>query len=158
MLSSRLGTEPQLHQTTRQKDLSKTIDDRVHKAMLKDVDTSTYDKARPRAISQEGAGEWLNSVPSHALGTSLTPPMQFNVAIKWWLGMSCMEEHRCPACTEVICDKRGIHALLCQRAKRERLVSLKQSPHSIYFPPMDRSSPEMFSPLFTISPSLLLLL
>ena len=48
--------------------------------------SSLADRARLLSISSPHASSWLSVVPSEGLGLHLNPD-QFQVAIKWWLGL-----------------------------------------------------------------------
>ena len=92
-----------------QKSLSSKLDDHLFKVLL---DTSSIaDKARLLSVSSPHAGSWLSVTPSKGLGLHLDPS-QFQVAIKWWLGLDLSYGSCCPLCPEIALDPLGYHAVL----------------------------------------------
>ena len=72
------------------------------------------DQARLRAVSSEGAGAWLNVVPSKALNL-VFEPREFTSLLRFWLGMPVFEAVcACPWCG-VAQDRFGYHALTCKK-------------------------------------------
>ena len=72
------------------------------------------EKARLNCASREGAGDWLNALPSKSLGLHLRKA-EFVTAARYRLGMSVFhQEGQCPMprCHRVN-DIRGDHAISC---------------------------------------------
>jgi hypothetical protein len=83
-------------------------------ARLQQATTTIREKARLNCVGREGAGDWLTSLPSQALGLHLRAG-EFMFAMKYRLGMAVFRrEGECPAprCMG-ICDKYGDHAISC---------------------------------------------
>ena len=95
-----------------QKSLSSKLDDYLFKVLL-DM-SSIADKARLLSVSSPHAGSWLSVSPSEGLGLHLDPS-QFQVAIKWWLGLDLSYGSYCPLCPEIALDQLGHHAVTCKR-------------------------------------------
>ena len=76
--------------------------------------SSIADKARLLSVSSPHAGSWLSVTPSEGLGLHLDPS-QFQVAIKWWLGLDLSYGSCCPLCPEIALDPLGHHAVTCKR-------------------------------------------
>ena len=95
-----------------QKSLSSKLDDYLFKVLL-DMSSIT-DKARLLSVSSPHAGLWLSVTPSEGLGLHLDPS-QFQVAIKWWLGLDLSYGSCCPLCPEIALDPLGHHAVTCKR-------------------------------------------
>ena len=94
------------------KSLSSKLDDHLFKVLL-DM-SSIADKARLLSVSSPHAGSWLSVTPSEGLGLHLDPS-QFQVAIKWWLGLDLSYGSCCPLCPEIALDPLGHHAVTCKR-------------------------------------------
>eukprot|EP00731_Ephydatia_muelleri_P011108 Em0006g2a len=60
------------------------------------------------------ASSWLSVVPSEGLGLHLNPD-QFQVAIKWWLGLDTSGGSLCSLCPDTVLDSLGHHASTCKR-------------------------------------------
>ena len=65
------------------------------------------------AVSAPHAASWISVVPSVSLGLHLDPS-EFQVAIKWWLGMDTPGGSLCSLCPEVALDPLGHHAVSCK--------------------------------------------
>eukprot|EP00731_Ephydatia_muelleri_P023106 Em0015g689a len=110
--SEGIDTEALLLTPVTQKSLSSKLDDYLFKVLL-DM-SSIADKARLLSVSSPHAGLWLSVAPSEGLG--LHPdPSQFQVAIKWWLGLDLSYGSCCPLCPEIALDPLGHHAVTCKR-------------------------------------------
>ena len=74
------------------------LDDYLLKVLL-DM-SSIADKAHLLSVSSPHASSWLSVTPSEGLGLHLDPS-QFQVAIKWWLGLDLSYGSCCPLCPEI---------------------------------------------------------
>eukprot|EP00731_Ephydatia_muelleri_P005170 Em0002g1346a len=83
---------------TRLLSLSSKLDDHLFKVLL-DV-FSIADKARLLSVSSRNAASWLSVTPSEGLCLHLDPS-QFQVAIKWWLGLEVSYGSCCPLCPDI---------------------------------------------------------
>ena len=92
-------------------------------SLSRTIDEATFDifrasAAHPRqkalmlSTSIRHAGDWLNVVPSSALGLHLLD-QEFRLCLKYWLGLQIFEEHqKCPVCL-TLADKFGDHHVGC---------------------------------------------
>ena len=72
----------------------------------------TRDVARMASLGLPHAGDWLNVVPSPALGLHLRPP-EFIVSVKYRLGMDVFSrDGQCTACPQHS-DAKGDHGISC---------------------------------------------
>ena len=95
----------------RQRHLSKGIDQAVS-ADLYSAAPDTRSKALALSTAIPHAGDWLNVVPSHALGLHLHD-WEFRLCLQYWLGLPMVEEGtRCPVC-QVAADPYGDHQVGC---------------------------------------------
>eukprot|EP00731_Ephydatia_muelleri_P003120 Em0001g3120a len=90
-----------------QKALSAKIDDFQFNQLFDS--SSLADRARLLSISSPHASSWLSVVPSEGLGLHLNPD-QFQVAIKWWLGLDTFGGSLCSLCPDTVLDPLGHHA------------------------------------------------
>ena len=95
-----------------QKALSAKIDDFQFNQLFNS--SSLADRARLLSISSPHASSWLSVVPSKGLGLHLNPD-QFQVAIKWWLGLDTSGGSLCSLCPDTVLDPLGHHASTCKR-------------------------------------------
>ena len=95
-----------------QKALSAKIDDFQFNQLFNS--SSLADRARLLSISSPHASSWLSVVPSEGLGLHLNPD-QFQVAIKWWLGLDTSGGSLCSLCPDAVLDPLGHHASTCKR-------------------------------------------
>eukprot|EP00731_Ephydatia_muelleri_P020959 Em0013g686a len=86
------------------KSLSSKLDVHPFKVLL-DV-SSIADKARLLSVSSPHVASWLSVTPSEGLGLHLDPS-QFQVAIKWWLGLEVSYGSCYPLCPEIALDPLG---------------------------------------------------
>ena len=109
--ASAISEESLLHSGLRQKELSKRIDEyRFDQLFL----TSTpSNRAHLLSVSSCHASSWLAVIPSQGLNLHLEPD-EFQVALKWWLGMDTSSQLRCPYCPDHQLDPLGHHALTCK--------------------------------------------
>ena len=95
-----------------QKALSAKIDDFQFNQLFNS--SSLADRARLLSISSPHASSWLSVVPSEGLGLHLNLD-QFQVAIKWWLGLDTSGGSLCSLCPDTVLDPLGHHASTCKR-------------------------------------------
>ena len=110
--SEAINAEALLLTLVTQKSLSSKLDDYLFKVLL-DMSSIT-DKARLLSVTSPHAGSWLSVTPSEGLGLHLDPS-QFQIAIKWWLGLDLSCGSCCPLCPEIALDPLGHHAVTCKR-------------------------------------------
>ena len=72
------------------------------------------DRARLLSVSSPHAASWISVIPSKGLGLHLEPS-EFQVAIKWWLGLDTSSGAMCALCPGSVLDPLGHHALTCKR-------------------------------------------
>ena len=73
---------------------------------------ATEDMARLKSLTLPHAGDWLNVVPSNALGLHLRP-QEFVMVARYRLGLSLYtQEGPCPSCLR-LSDAQGNHAMCC---------------------------------------------
>ena len=74
----------------------------------------TRSKALALSTAIPHAGDWLNVIPSHALGLHLHD-WDFRLCLQYWLGLQIVEEGaRCPiAIYQVVADPLGDHQVGC---------------------------------------------
>ena len=65
-------------------------------------------------FSSPHAASWVSVIPSEGLGLHLQPS-EFQVAIKWWLGLDTSCGSICPLCPGRVLNPLGHHALACKR-------------------------------------------
>ena len=95
----------------RQRHLSKAIDQAVS-ADLYSAAPDTRSKALALSTAIPHAGDWLNVVPSHALGLHLHD-WEFRLCLQYWLGLPMVEEGtRCPVC-QAAADPYGDYQVGC---------------------------------------------
>ena len=75
--------------------------------------SSPANRARLLSISFRHAASWLTVVPSPGLNLHLEPN-EFQIAVKWWLGMDVSFGSCCPHCPDHRLDPLGHHALTCK--------------------------------------------
>ena len=76
--------------------------------------TSTpANRARLLSASSRHASSWLAVIPSRGLNLCMEPE-EFEVAVKWWLGMDTSPQQRCPHCHDHQLDPLGHHAVTCK--------------------------------------------
>eukprot|EP00731_Ephydatia_muelleri_P012634 Em0006g1528a len=97
-----------------QKALSAKIDDFQFNQLFNS--SSLADRARLLSITSPHASSWLSVVPSEGLGLHLNPD-QFQVAIKWWLGLDTSGGSLCSLCPDTVLDPLGHHASTCKRGR-----------------------------------------
>ena len=96
----------------RQRILSSKIEDQQLR-MLSDLVSSPAQHARLLSVSSPHASAWLSVMPTPQLNLHLEPP-EFQVALKWWLGLDTSQNARCSLCPSHALDPLGHHALTCK--------------------------------------------
>ena len=95
-----------------QKILSQKLDNHHFSSLL---EASTIaNKARLLSVSFPHAASWLSVPPCERQGLHLDPA-QFQVAIKWWLGLDTSGGTQCALCPEKSLDPLGHHTTTCKR-------------------------------------------
>ena len=95
-----------------QRILSSKIEDHQLR-MLFDLASSPAQRARLLSVSSPHASAWLSVMPTPQLNLHLEPP-EFQVALKWWLGMDISQNARCSLCPSHALDPLGHHTLTCK--------------------------------------------
>ena len=95
----------------RQRTLSSKIEDQQFRQLF-NLSSSAH-RARLLSVSSRHAASWLTVIPSPGLNLHLEPN-EFQVAIKWWLGMDVSFGSCCPYCPNHRLDPHGHHALTCK--------------------------------------------
>jgi hypothetical protein len=94
-----------------QKGLSSKIEDQQFDILFHSA--SLTNRARLLSISSPHASAWLSVTPSPRLNLHLEPA-EFQVALKWWLGLPVAQGQSCPHCPSFALDDFGHHALSCK--------------------------------------------
>ena len=97
----------------RQRPLSQKIDEASYRSLLSSA-PDTRSRALALSSSIPHAGDWLNVVPSPALGLHLHD-REFRLCVDYWLGLKMSDgESKCPLCTgERVADPFGDHQVGC---------------------------------------------
>ena len=95
-----------------QRNLSSKIEDHQLR-MLFDLASSPAQRARLLSVSSPHASAWLSVMPSPQLNLHLEPP-EFQVPLKWWLGMDTSQNACCAFCPSHALDPLGHHSLTCK--------------------------------------------
>ena len=110
--SETISIESVLTSPIHQKVLSNKTDSHLFNVLLEQ--SSPADRARLLSVSSPHAASWVSVIPSEGLGLHLQPS-EFQVAIKWWLGLDTSGGSICPLCPGKVLDPLGHHALTCKR-------------------------------------------
>ncbi len=95
----------------RQCNLSKAIDQAVFDGICATAPDTRF-RALALSSSIPHAGDWLNVIPSSALGLHLLD-REFRLCLQYWLGLRMMEEGtRCSVC-QAVADPFGDHQIGC---------------------------------------------
>ena len=94
-----------------QKVLSSKIEDRQFSNLFHSA--TLTDRARLLSISSSHTSAWLFVTPSPLLNLHLEPA-EFQVALKWWLGIPVVQGQSCPHCPSFVLDDFGHHSLSCK--------------------------------------------
>ena len=109
--SEAVSMEEVLTSHIHQKVLSNKIDNHLFNILYEQ--SSAADRARLLSASSPHAASWVSVIPSEGLGLHLQPS-EFQVAIKWWLGLDTSCGSICPLCPGRVLDPLGHHALTCK--------------------------------------------
>ena len=106
-----------------QKALSHSIDEAIFGRLMVVAPGARF-KALALSTSAAHAGDWLNVVPSQALGLHLHD-IEFRLCLQYWLGVRIVEENiPCPIC-QVAADPFGDHQVGCG-GNRDWIARLSQ--------------------------------
>ena len=94
-----------------QKVLSSKIEDRQFSNLFHSA--TLTDRACLLSISSPHASAWLSVTPSPRLNLHLEPA-EFQVALKWWLGIPVVQGQSYPHCPSFVLDYFGHHSLCCK--------------------------------------------
>ena len=97
--------------TVRQKDLSARIEDHQFDQLF--LAATPANRARLLSVAFCHASFWLSVIPARGLNLHMDPA-EFQVALKWWLGVDTSPHLRCPHCPDHQLDPLGHHALTCR--------------------------------------------
>ena len=111
-LSEAVSIEAVLISPFHQKVLSCKIDNHLFNTLYEQ--SSAANRAGLLSVSSPHAASWVSVIPSEGLGLHLQPS-EFQVAIKWWLGLDTSCGSICPLCPGKVLDSLGHHALTCKR-------------------------------------------
>ena len=75
--------------------------------------SSPANRARLLSVAAPHASSWLSVVPSPGLGLHLESN-EFQIAIRWWLGLDTSGRSMCPFCPDIALDLLGHHAVTCR--------------------------------------------
>ena len=95
-----------------QRQLSSKIEDHQVKVLF-DHSSSPANCARLLSVSSPHALAWLSVMPTPQQNLHLDSP-EFQVALKWWLGMDTSQNSSCLFCPMHTLDPQGHHALTCK--------------------------------------------
>eukprot|EP00731_Ephydatia_muelleri_P016859 Em0009g1283a len=96
--------------TVRQKDLSARIEDHQFDQLF--LAATPANHARLLSVASCHASSWFSVIPARGLNLHMDPA-EFQVALKWWLGVDTSPHLRCPHCPDHQLDPLGHHALMC---------------------------------------------
>ena len=72
--------------------------------------SSLPDRARLLSVSSPNAAAWLSVLPSPGVNLHMDS-LEFQVALKWWLGMDLAQGFNCSFCPSLALDPLGHHAI-----------------------------------------------
>ena len=75
--------------------------------------SSPANRARLLSVAAPHASSWLSAVPSPGLGLHLESN-EYQMAIRWWLGLDTSGRSMCPFCPDTVLDPLGHHAVTCR--------------------------------------------
>ena len=75
--------------------------------------SSPANRACLLSVAAPHASSWLSVVPSPGLGLHLESN-EFQMAIRWWLGLDTSGRFMCPFCLDTALDPLGHHAVTCR--------------------------------------------
>eukprot|EP00731_Ephydatia_muelleri_P002290 Em0001g2290a len=94
----------------------------LYNSLVDPQDSITHESVGDSPLSQKGssfvhffphASAWLSVTPSPRLNLHLEPA-EFQVALKWWLGIPVVQGQSCPHCPSCVLDDFGHHSLTCK--------------------------------------------
>ena len=94
-----------------QKDLSGMIQAQHFHILLES--SSPANRARLLSVASPQASSRLSVVPSSGLGLHLESN-EFQMAIRWWLGLDTSGRSMCPFCPDTALDPSGHHMVTCR--------------------------------------------
>ncbi|KAL5510481.1 hypothetical protein EMCRGX_G006034 [Ephydatia muelleri] len=94
-----------------QKLLSSKVNDHCFQDLF--YRSSPANKARLLSVSAPHATSWISVIPSTSQGLHLDP-IEFRVAVEWWLGLDTSQGSQCAFCPAHSLDPLGYHALTCK--------------------------------------------
>ena len=94
-----------------QKVLSRLIQTQHFHILLES--SSPANRAHLLSVAAPHASSWLSVVPSPGLGLHLESN-EFQMAIRWWLGLDTSGRSVCPFCPDTALDPLGHHAVTCR--------------------------------------------
>ncbi|KAL5484071.1 hypothetical protein EMCRGX_G020510 [Ephydatia muelleri] len=129
-----LNTPPQ------QKALSLKLDTHMFQTLVSSA--SPANKARMLSVSAPHASSWVSAIPS---GLQLESN-EFQMAIRWWLGLDTSGRSMCPFCPDTALDPLGHHAVTCRHGgdvvtRHNRLRDERPCPADILIAGWDRGKP-----------------
>ena len=95
----------------RQHALSSKIENHQFKLLFDH--SSLPDRARLLSVSSPNAAAWLSVLPSPGLNLHMDP-LEFQVALQWWLGMDLAQGFNCTFCPSLVLDPLGHYAITCK--------------------------------------------
>eukprot|EP00731_Ephydatia_muelleri_P022813 Em0015g396a len=87
------------------------IEDQLFSTLLESFSHSN--RARLLSVAAPHSSSWLSVVPSPGLGLHLESN-EYQMAIKWWLGLDTSGRSMCPFCPDTALDPLGHHAVTCR--------------------------------------------
>ena len=108
--ASSLSDNSLLESVSSQKKLSAGIENHQFDQLC--ATSTPANHARLLSASSRHAS-WLAVIPSRGLNHCMEPE-EFQVALKWWLGMDTSPQLRCPHCHNHQLDPLGHHAVTCK--------------------------------------------
>ena len=103
--------ESVLNSPPQQKSLSQMLDSFAFHSLLSSA--SLVNKARMLSVSSPHASSWITAIPSTRLKMHLESA-EFQMAIRWWLGLKTSDASPCPFCPDLVLDPLGHHATSCR--------------------------------------------
>ena len=97
--------------TPTQKVLSGMIENQLFSTLLES--SSHANRTRLLSVAAPHLSSWLSVVPSPGLGLHLESN-EYQMAIKWWLGLDTSGRSMCPFCPDTALDPLGHHAVTCR--------------------------------------------
>ncbi len=74
---------------------------------------SPVNKARMLSVSSPHASSWITAIPSTRLKMHLDSA-EYQMAIRWWLGLKTSDASPCPFCPDLVLDPLGHHVTSCR--------------------------------------------